>query len=307
MRIAVIGAGGVGGYFGAQLAAAGHDVVFVARGRHLEAIRRNGLTVRSEHAPVHLDAPAVTERIDEIGAADLVIVAVKLWDTEDVARRLAPIAAAGAAVLSLQNGVLKDDVLRAHVGADSVLGGVCYISAVIEEPGIIAHNGSLARIVLGEYDGSATPRSEEILRALTGAGIDAEVSPDISVALWQKYVFLVGLSSVTAATRQPIGVLRDLPATRDLLHRVMAETVAVGRARGVDLASDFAEDRLAFCDTLPPAMSSSMAFDLSAGNRLELPWLGGGVVAMADELGIAVPDNRALAAVLAPYVDGATG
>lgn len=305
MRIVVVGAGGVGGYFGAQLAAHGQEVVFVARGAHLEAIRTDGLRIESEHAPVHLTDATVTDSIGSLDSADLVIVAVKLWDTEDVARQLAPLVASGAAVLSLQNGVQKDDDLRRHLPSESILGGASYLSAAIERPGVIRHNGSLGRVVFGEYDGSRSPRALAIEQALSSAGIETELSTDIAGVLWRKFVFLVGLSSVTSATRQPIGVLRRLPETRRLLRDVMAEVVAVGRARGVDLPEDYADERLAFCDGLPEQMSSSMAYDLVHGNRLELPWLGGSVVAMAAEAELAAPVNETLAAVLAPYVSGA--
>jgi 2-dehydropantoate 2-reductase len=307
MRIVVVGAGGVGGYFGAQLAAHGQDVVFVARGDHLEAIRSDGLRVESEHAPVHLADATVTDSIGSVDSADLVIVAVKLWDTEDVARQLAPLVASGAAVMSLQNGVQKDDDLRRHLPPESILGGACYISAAIERPGVVRHNGTLARIVFGEYDGSASARSRAIEGVLTGAGIETELSLDIAGVLWRKFVFLVGLSSVTSVTRQPIGVVRRVPETRRLLREVMAEVVAVGRARGVDLAEDYADQQLDFCDGLPEQMSSSMAYDLAHGHRLELPWLGGGVVTMAAEAGVSVPVNETLAAALAPYVAGAPG
>lgn len=309
MRIVVVGAGGVGGYFGAQLAAHGHDVTFVARGPHLAAMRSDGLRIESDHAPVHV-AAADLSATDDLGAletADLVIIAVKLWDTEDVARRLVRLAASGAAVVSLQNGVQKDDDLRRHLPAASLLGGACYISAAIERPGVVRHNGALARIVFGEHDGADSPRARAIQDALTGSGIETELSSEIAGVLWRKFVFLVGLSSVTSATRQPIGVIRRTPPTRALLHDVMAEVVALGRARGVDLPEEYAEEQVAFCDTLPESMSSSMLHDLLHGHRLELPWLGGGVVSMAAEAGVPVPANAVLAAVLAPSVDGVPG
>jgi 2-dehydropantoate 2-reductase len=304
MRFAVIGAGGVGGYFGALLAAGGHDVVFVARGRHLEAIRARGLTIRSDHTPVHLDQVQVAERISAIGTADVILLAVKLWDTEEVAQQLGPLTEDGTAVMSLQNGVQKDEILQRYATAGSILGAACYISAAIEEPGVIRHNGALARVFLGEYDGSTSARVTAIRDALTGAGIQTDVSPDIQRVLWEKFIFLVGLSAVTSATRQPIGVVRRDTATRDLLRAVMVETVEVGRVYGVAVPEDFADGQVAFCDTLPDQMSSSMLHDLMHGHRLELPWLSGGVATMADGLGLEVPYNRALAAVLSPYVYG---
>jgi len=303
MRIVVVGAGGVGGYFGARLAAAGQDVTFVARGRHLAAIQEHGLVVRS---PLGEFASAVTAvpTIAEAPPADLVLIAVKLWDTEEVAAQLKPAVAAGARVMSLQNGVQKDDVLRAHVSADAVLGGVSYISAGIAEPGVIAHFGAMQKLVFGEFDGSTSALVTDFLAACGSAGVDAEVSANISRVIWEKFVFMVGLSATTAAVRQPIGVVRANTRTRALLRDVMAEVVAVGRASGVDL-TDEVDERLAFVDTLPPDMAASMYHDLLRGGRLELPWLSGGVAALGARLGVPTPRNSTVADVLAPYESGA--
>lgn len=307
MRIAVVGAGGVGGYFGARLAAGGDEVTFVARGAHLEAIRAGGLTVRSPLGDLRVAPDAVVPAIADVEAADVVLVAVKLWDTEDVARQLRPLAEGGAVVLSLQNGVRKDDVLREHLPESSVMGGVCYISAFIEEPGVVRHNGSLQKLVFGEFGArGAEPslRAGALLDRCAAAGIEAEVSPDIERVIWEKFVFLVGLSGATSAVRQPIGVVRGTPGSRALLHDVMREAAAVGRARGVALDAGLADERLAFCDTLPADMAASMFNDLKRGNRLELPWLSGAVAELGGELGVPVPRNQAVADILSPYVMG---
>ncbi|MBP8535229.1 ketopantoate reductase family protein [Streptomyces sp. MK37H] len=304
MRIAIIGAGGVGGYFGARLAAAGDEVSFVARGRHLAAIREKGLTVRSPLGDLRVPSEAVVPTVSDLETPDLVMVAVKLWDTEDVARQLAPLAESGAAVVSFQNGVQKDTELRRHLPAGSVLGGVGYISAFIEEPGVVVHNGTLQRLVFGEYDRKESPRARHFLDRCLAAGVDAEISGDIERTIWEKFVFLVGLSGTTSAVRQPIGVVRGNPGSRDLLRDVMHEVVAVGRAKGVDLDPGFADDRLAFCDTLPATMTSSMHNDLLRGNRLELSWLSGAVAELGAELGVATPRNQAIADILAPYALG---
>ncbi|MFG3321091.1 ketopantoate reductase family protein [Streptomyces sp. NPDC048171] len=304
MRIAVIGAGGVGGYFGARLAAAGNEVTFVARGPHLEAIRRSGLVVRSPLGEFRAPPASVVASISELGPADVVLVAVKLWDTEDVAGQLRSSAAHSAPVLSLQNGVHKDGILRDRLTDEQVLGGVCFISAFIQEPGVVVHNGTLQRIVLGPYHDGQKAVSDAVLATFRDAGIDAEASDDIERVIWEKFVFLIGLSATTAAVRAPIGVVRAHEESRRLLHEVMAETVAVARASGVRLDSGFADDRLAFCDTLPADMTSSMHHDLEQGNRLELPWLSGGVADLADRLGIPAPRNRTVADILAPHVMG---
>ncbi|WP_431968073.1 2-dehydropantoate 2-reductase [Actinacidiphila sp. bgisy160] len=305
MRIAVVGAGGVGGYFGTRLAEAGNEVTFVARGRHLEAIRANGgLAVRSPLGEFRAPADRFVPDIGDVGPADIVLVAVKLWDTEGVAAGLRGLAEAGARVISLQNGVQKDAVLRRHLPPEAVWGGVCYISAVIEEPGVVSHRGTMQKLVFGPYDGEATARAEEFREVCEKAGVDAEVSADIARIVWQKFVFLTALSGTTSAVRQPIGVVRADPATRGLLRDVMAEAVAVGRASGVHLDESFVDEQLAFCDTLPATMTSSMHNDLEQGNRLELPWLSGGVVDLGRELGVPTPRNRTVADILAPYVTG---
>jgi 2-dehydropantoate 2-reductase len=301
MRIAVVGAGGVGGYFGARLSAAGHEVTFVARGRHLEAIRERGLLVRSPLGDLKVPATAVVPTIAELEPVDVVLVAVKLWDTEDVAAQLHDVVDEQTRVISLQNGVRKDAVLRRHLPAQAVWGGVCYISAVIEEPGVVAHRGELQKLVFGPYDDVDTPRATDFLDACLSAGIEAELSPDIERVIWEKFVFLVGLSATTTAVRQPIGVIRSDVHSRELLRDVMAEAVTVGRAAGVRLDAEFADERLAFCDTLPAAMTSSMHHDLAQGNRLELPWLSGSVVALGREYGIPTLRNQTIADVLAPY------
>ncbi|MFF6998209.1 ketopantoate reductase family protein [Streptomyces sp. NPDC008313] len=305
MRIAVIGAGGVGGYFGARLASAGHDVTFVARGRQLDAVRRSGLLVRSPLGDLRTPADSAVGSVSELGPTDLVLVAVKLWDTEDVAAQLASSPVAGTPVLSLQNGVHKDLILRRRLPEESVLGGTCFISAFIEEPGVVVHNGTLQKMVFGPYTPALRPVTRDLLTACRDAGIDAETSDDIERVIWEKFVFLVGLSATTAAVRRPIGVIRSHERTRALLRDVMAEVVSLAQASGVGLDDKFADDRLAFCDTLPADMTSSMHNDLENGNRLELPWLSGGVADLAARLGLDVPRNRTVADVLAPWALGA--
>ena len=304
MKIAILGAGGVGGYFGGRLAAAGNDVTFVARGAHLDALRRQGLRIQSALGDIHLPEVKAVETIASAGPVDLVLIGVKLWDTEAIAPSLRPLAEQGTAILSLQNGVQKDEVLRRHLPAGAVMGGLCYIAAVIEGPGIIRHNGTMQRLVFGEYGGAPSARAMAFLDACSKAGIDAEVSDTIERLIWEKFVFLVGLSGTTSLLRQSIGPIRENAEARKLLLEVMQEVVAVGRARGVPLLPDFALNRLAFCDTIPAAMTSSMHGDLDRGNRLELPWLSGGVVEMGAAVGVATPANKRIADELAPFVQG---
>lgn len=305
MRIGIFGAGGVGGYFGARLADAGHDVVFIARGEHLAAMRRDGLRVNSPLGDTTVSEVTAMQDIADAGPLDLVLITVKLWSTEDVAQALKPLAEAGTSVVSFQNGVTQYEVLRATLPAGSLLGGVTFISAHIESPGVIVHNNELQALHFGEFDGTRSERVAAFARACEDAGIDAQVSDHIERLIWQKFVFLVGLSATTAAMRQPIGAIRDNEQARAFLFDVMNEVVSVGRARGVDLAPDFADDRLAFCDTLPAGMTASLYHDLKQGNRMELPWLSGAVVDYGLEKGVPTPCNRAVSAILALYTEGA--
>lgn len=303
MKIAIVGAGGVGGYFGARLAHAGCDVTFLARGAHLEAMRRDGLRVESAHGNLH-ESVMATDDPASAGTADVVAIAVKLWDTEAAAIAARPMVGPGTTVVSFQNGVEKEDVLRAALPGVHVMGGVSYIAATIARPGVIAHTGTMARLEFGEFDGTRSSAATALLDACRAAGIDAEVPDDISVAIWRKFIFLVGLSAVTSATRLPIGAWRANPRTRGLLLDIVREAMEVGRARGVALTEALFEARLAQFDGLPPEMTSSMHQDLKRGNRLEVPWLSGAVVRLGEAAGVPTPLNRAIWGVLAPYQDG---
>jgi 2-dehydropantoate 2-reductase len=305
MKIVVMGSGGVGGFYGGRLAHAGCDVAFIARGRHLAAMREHGLTIESEQqGDIHVPRVRVTDDPSTLEPADIVIIAVKLWDTEAAARAVKPLVGNATAVLSLQNGVIKDDILRREFGSDAVMGGVGYVGTHIARPGVIHQTGTLQRLVFGEYDGRRSARAEALLAALLRAGIAAELSSDIRRTLWEKYVFLVGLSATTATMRSTLGPIRANPQTRAFLLDLMRETVAVGRAHGVALPEDYAEQRLAFADTLASDMTSSLHHDLEHGNRLEVAWLSGGVVELGKAVNVPTPANRAVWDILALYADG---
>jgi 2-dehydropantoate 2-reductase len=307
MRIAVMGAGAVGGYFGARLARAGHEVAFVARGRQLAALRGNGLRVESPLGDMHLRTVEVTDKPAEAGAVDLVLFTVKLWDTLEAAEAVKPLLGPGTAVVSFQNGVVKDDILRDALGAGHVMGGVTYIAATIAEPGVIRHSGALQKLVFGEYDGSLSPRVRQLRDACADSGIDAEISDRIEQAIWEKFVFLVGLSGTTSLARTPIGPIRSHPRSRAFLHDVMAEVVQVALAQGVPLPVGYADERLAFTDQVPASMTSSMHHDLEQGNRLEVDWLSGDVVKRGARLGVATPCNRAIFDILSVHSEGRAG
>ncbi len=303
MKIAAIGTGGVGGYFGARLQQGGHDVAFLARGRHLAALQKDGLTLESPLGSARLKIE-VFERPAQIGPVDVVMFAVKLWDTESAAESLRPLLAGGGKVIPFQNGVESIDRLRKFFPAESVMGGSAYIASRIARPGVIEHIGQMARLQFGPLLPAQRPAAERFLSACKEAKINAELADDIVRGNWEKFVFLVALSSATAVSRAPLGVIRADPDLRWLFEQAMRETWSVGRARGVKLADDFVETRMKFAETLPAEMKASMLHDLEAGGRLEAPWLCGAVARMAREAGIDAPVNRAVFAALKPLIDG---
>ena len=308
MKIAVMGSGGVGGFYGGRLAQIGCDVSFIARGAHLVAMRERGLTIENEpQGNIHLPRVSATDDPSAIGPVDLVIIAVKLWDTEAAAKAVKSLVGPATAVLSLQNGVIKDDILRREFGDAAVMGGVGYVATHISRPGVIHQTGTMQRLIFGEYDGRRSPRAEALLDALLRAGIKAELSGDIRRTLWEKYTFLVGLSGTTTTMRVPIGPIRSNPQTRAFLLDLFREVVTVGRALGVALPENYADDRLAFADSVPADMTSSMHHDLDRGNPLEVEWLSGGVVRLGAKAGVPTPVNRAVWDVLALHAAGRNG
>jgi 2-dehydropantoate 2-reductase len=308
MKIAMMGAGGVGGFFGGLLARDGCEVGFVARGAHLAALRMHGLTIENESSgDILIPGVRATDDPATLGEVDIVILSVKLWDTEEAARAIRPLVGPRTGILSLQNGVTKDDILRREYGTAAVMGGVCYLATHIARPGVIHQTGTMQRLILGDYGSGPSARTDALFQALRHAGIQAELSPDIAKAIWEKFVFLVGLSATTTTMRASIGPIRANAETRAFLLAVMREAVAVGRAQGIALPDDYAESRLSFADGLPADMTSSMYHDLERGNRLEVNWLSGSVVELGATWGIPTPANRAVCAVLALQAAGRGG
>jgi 2-dehydropantoate 2-reductase len=305
MRIAVIGAGGVGGPFGAVLAKAGADVTFVARGAHLAAMRTRGLSVLGPRGDVHLTPAQATDDPASIGPVDVVLFCVKLWDVETAGAAIRPIVGPSTAVIPLQNGIDAADRLIPILGKNAVMGGVAQISATIVEPGTIRQTGTFMRLVFGELDGRSSERGAAFHSLCQSAGFDSVNSTEILTALWEKFVLLATNSSVVAVTRLPFGKLRDDPEVFALFERGVAEVAAVGRARGVQLAPDLEARALQTTRNFPPEMMPSMAIDLLRGNRLELPWLAGKVVALGRELRVPTPTFDAMYAALKPYANGA--
>ena len=307
MRVAVMGSGGVGGYFGARLARGGADVHFVARGAHAEAMRERGLAIEGGPQAIHLPKVNVTDDAKKIGPVDIVLFCVKLWDTESAARALRPIMQPHTGVISFQNGVQKDDMLRPILGQGAVMGGVAYVGTHIARPGVIGQTGSLQRLVMGEYDGRRSQRLEALFEACRRGGIDAEISDDIRRAIWEKYVTLAAMSGATTSMRHTIGPIRSNPLTREFLIDLAREVVAVGRAHGVNLPADYAEQRVPFFDGWPPDMTTSMHHDLQNGRPLEVQWLAGGVVELGKKVGVPTPLNRAVRDILILHAAGGAG
>jgi 2-dehydropantoate 2-reductase len=305
MRIAVMGAGGVGGYFGAKLAKAGHDVAFIARGAHLAAMRAKGLRVESGGGDIVLPQVVATDDPSSLAPADVVMFCVKLWDVETAASQIAPLVARDGVVIPFQNGIDSHAILQRVLGPSRVLGGVAYIAAAILAPGSIVHTGSMARLRVGAFGDALAGRAKAFVHACEQAGIDAELAPDILRALWEKFAFLSALSGVTALSRQPVGFIRDDPDLRAAFEAAMKEAIALARAENVTLSDDFLSRQLRALDGLPAKMRSSMQNDLLGGHRLEAPWLCGRVAGSSAKAGIAAPVNATLYAGLKPYLDGA--
>ncbi|MEO6565804.1 MAG: 2-dehydropantoate 2-reductase [Casimicrobiaceae bacterium] len=304
MRIAVIGAGGVGGYFGGRLAQAGHEVVFVARGRHLAALREHGLKLESSLGDATIRNAMFTDEVAAVAPCDVVMFCVKLWDVETAGQAIAPLVATGGVVIPFQNGVEAPEVLGNILGPQRVIGGVAYIAATIRESGVIAHTGTMARLVVGAFDDHHALRVAAFRDACVAAGLNAELSADIRRALWDKFCFLAAMSGCTAMSRQSIGVIRADPDLRAAFEAAMREAWTVGRARGIPLADDYIAQQMAFTDGLPAPMRSSMLNDLVAGNRLEARWLSGAVARMAAEAGLPAPVSATFFAAMKPFLGG---
>jgi 2-dehydropantoate 2-reductase len=299
MRIAVMAAGAVGGYFGARMAAAGHDVFFIARGAHRDAMLKNGLTVESVHGDVHLEKPNVTDHPAQVGPVDVVLFAVKLWDTEKAAEQARPLLGPNTRVITLQNGVDSYERIAPIVGKERAIAGVTYVVTVIDRPGVIKQTSKFQSIICGTSDGRPDAHLQAFVDAAKAANIPITLSDDIERDRWHKFIFLSGTSGVTAISRNPMGPILSDPDTRALLRNIMRETLAVGKAKGVALDDGFVDERMAFADkNVPATMKASMANDLDRGNRLELDWLAGEVCRLGKELNVPTPVNDTIYAAL---------
>jgi 2-dehydropantoate 2-reductase len=304
MRIAVVGAGGTGGYFGGLVARAGQDVTFIARGAHLEALRVRGLTVESKLAGTFTVPVQATDAPTEVAPVDLILFCVKTYDTDTAAESIRPLIRPDTMLLSLQNGIDNEERIARAAGYTSRLGAVAYVVSAIKAPGVVAQTAGPGKIILGELSGGASARTERLRDLLQRAGIAAEVHPDIRVVLWQKFLFICAFSGVTAATRLPIGTILADSVTSALFRGKVEEVEAVARADGIDLPADCVEQALATAAAVEPWGRGSLYHDLAVGRRLELESLNGEVVRRGREHGIETPLNFAIYAALRPYVDG---
>jgi 2-dehydropantoate 2-reductase len=307
VRIAVVGAGGVGGGFGAALAKAGADVTFIARGAHLAAMKSEGLRVQGGRGETHLVPTQATDDPASIGEVDVVLFCVKLWDVESAGAQIKPLVGSETAVIPLQNGIDAAERLAPILGEKAVMGGVAQISASIIKPGVINQVGTFMRMIFGELDGRITPRGKALRDLCLKAGFDVTLSDQILTELWMKFILLASNASIMALSRQPIGKMRDDVDMRAVFALAFQEVIDVGRANGIALPADALDKTLGFVDHAPPAMKPSMALDLERGNRLELPWLGGKVVGLGRKLGVATPTHAMMYALLKLYIMGPAG
>lgn len=300
MRLAVFGTGGVGGYFGGRLAHAGEEVIFIARGPHLQAMRDHGLKVESTKGDFVVHPVQATDEPSSIGPVDVVLVCVKAWQVPDAAAAMRPSIGPDTCVLPLGNGVEAMDQLSSVLGREHVLGGICKIVSFIAAPGVIRHTGFEPEVIFGELDNRSTERVENLRAAFTRAGVSATVTPDIDVAVWTKFLFIAPYSGVGAVTRLPAGVVRRVPETRELMEKAMGEVLAVAKARGIAMPEDALKKAMAQVDALPEAATASMQRDIMAGRPSELEAQNGAVVNLGRETGVETPVNSFIYSCLLP-------
>lgn len=300
MRVAVFGSGGVGGYFGARLAQAGQEVVFIARGAHLAAMRENGLRIESTKGDFVINPVQAQDDPARVGQVDVILVGVKAWQVAEAAQAMQPMVGPDTLIVPLQNGVDAPASLAAALGNQHVLGGMCQISVFVAGPGHVRHVGIEPFIAIGELDRQPSRRVERLLQVFTEAGIKAEIPDDIHVAMWEKFLFIASISGVCAATHAPVGVIRSIPETRRLLERAMQEVLVVAQARQIRLAEDTVARRLEFIESMSPTVQPSMARDILEGRPSELGSQSGAVVRMGLEYGVATQVHAFLYHCLLP-------
>jgi len=298
MRIAAMAAGAVGGYFGGRLAAAGHEVHFIARRAHLDAIRNDGLKIESVHGDLHLQNVNATDDPKAVGPVDVVLFAVKLWDTEKAAELARPLVGPHTRVITLQNGVDSFERVSPILGKEQTVAGTAYIATVLRAPGVVSHTSKFAIMRCGRIDGAPDAKLAAFVEAAKAAAIDIQPQDDMNRERWQKFIFLSSMAGVNCATRLPIGKVLTDPDTRAFYRKLMEECLTVGQKSGAKVPDDWVDDRMVFSDNAPPGMKASMLHDLEAGNRLELDWLTGKVVSLGRELAVPTPASEAVYAAV---------
>jgi 2-dehydropantoate 2-reductase len=294
MKIAAMAAGAVGSYFGGRMQAAGHDVAYIARRAHLDALRKDGLKIQSTHGDLHLPKVNATPDPKEVGPVDIVLFAVKLWDTETAAELARPLVGPNTRIITLQNGVDSYERVSAILGKEHTIPGTAYIAAVLGGPGVMLHTSKFATMRCGTIDGTPDARLNAFVEAAKAANIDIQPQEDMNRERWQKFIFLSSMAGVNCMMRQPIGTVLADPDTRAFYKRLMQECLAVGQKSGARVPSSWVDDRMTFSDNAPPGMKASMLHDLEAGNRLELDWLTGKVVALGKQHGVPTPASEAV-------------
>jgi 2-dehydropantoate 2-reductase len=298
MKIAAMAAGAVGAYFGGRLQAGSHDVAYIARRAHLEALRRDGLKIESVHGDLHLPKVNATPDPKEVGPVDVVLFAVKLWDTETAAELAKPLVGPSTRVITLQNGVDSYERVSAILGKEQTCPGTAYIAAVLAGPGVMRHTSKFATMRVGRMDGKPDAHLAAFVEAAKASNIDIQPQDDMNRERWQKFIFLSSMAGVNCMTREPIGKVLADPDTRAFYKKLMQECLAVGQKAGAKVPDSWVDDRMTFSDNAPPGMKASMFHDLEAGNRLELDWLTGKVVSLGHQLGVPVPASEAVYAAV---------
>ncbi len=298
MKIAAMAAGAVGAYFGGRLQAAGNDVAYIARRAHLDALRKNGLTIESVHGDLHLPKVNATDDPKQVGPVDVVLFAVKLWDTETAAELAKPLVGPNTRVITLQNGVDSYERVSAILGKEQTCPGTAYIAAVLGGPGVMKHTSKFATMRVGRMDGKPDAKLAAFVEAAKAANIDIQPQDDMNRERWQKFIFLSSMAGVNCMTREPIGKVLADPDTRRFYRALMEECLKVGQKAGAKVPDSWVDDRMTFSDNAPPGMKASMFHDLEAGNRLELDWLTGKVVSLGHQLGVPVPASEAVYAAV---------
>jgi 2-dehydropantoate 2-reductase len=298
MKIATMAAGAVGAYFGGRMQAAGHDVAYIARRAHLEALRKDGLKIESVHGDLQLPKVNATDDPKQVGPVDIVLFAVKLWDTETAAELAKPLVGPNTRVITLQNGVDSYERVSGILGKEQTCPGTAYIAAVLGGPGVMRHTSKFATMRVGRMDGKPDAKLAAFAEAAKAANIDIQPQDDMNRERWQKFIFLSSMAGVNCMMREPIGKVLADPDTRRFYRTLMEECLKVGQTSGAKVPDSWVDDRMTFSDNAPPGMKASMFHDLEAGNRLELDWLTGKVVSLGHQLGVPVPASEAVYAAV---------